>query len=196
MNLSPELLWSAEDKYASPGKYSPRIRTHLRSWFFSFHRYCLLPHVLPLPFATGIAVGHQGFPHSGSRGPVEDALTHKCCRERAAARQYSPVSHGSDTESTDTLRCFKCGVQGHQRKNCPMREAETGQEKHGEADRSQGAQEQEEPQQERENNEPGAPVNEEDGEDNFTVVNRGKKEKKERNGNKEEKKRHGAGAEL
>ncbi|MGH0121435.1 UNVERIFIED_CONTAM: hypothetical protein FKN15_073980 [Acipenser sinensis] len=28
---------------------------------------------------------------------------HGCCRERAAARQYSPVSHGSDTES-ESLR--------------------------------------------------------------------------------------------
>ncbi|MGH0175457.1 UNVERIFIED_CONTAM: hypothetical protein FKN15_006975 [Acipenser sinensis] len=28
----------------------------------------------------------------------------KCCRERAAARQYSPVSHGSDTERSALLR--------------------------------------------------------------------------------------------
>ncbi|MGH0118993.1 UNVERIFIED_CONTAM: hypothetical protein FKN15_003542, partial [Acipenser sinensis] len=29
---------------------------------------------------------------------VKDAMDDFCCRERAAARQYSPVSHGSDTE--------------------------------------------------------------------------------------------------
>ncbi|KAK1171430.1 hypothetical protein AOXY_G6251 [Acipenser oxyrinchus oxyrinchus] len=28
----------------------------------------------------------------------------KCCRKRAAARQYSPVSHGSDTERSALLR--------------------------------------------------------------------------------------------
>ncbi|MGH0137276.1 UNVERIFIED_CONTAM: hypothetical protein FKN15_069600 [Acipenser sinensis] len=30
---------------------------------------------------------------------VSEPLSNKCCGERAAARQYSPVSHGSDTES-------------------------------------------------------------------------------------------------
>ncbi|MGH0176727.1 UNVERIFIED_CONTAM: hypothetical protein FKN15_073679 [Acipenser sinensis] len=40
---------------------------------------------------------HRGF-------VVEDSKGKKCCGERAAARQYSPVSHGSDTERSALLR--------------------------------------------------------------------------------------------
>ncbi|MGH0115349.1 UNVERIFIED_CONTAM: hypothetical protein FKN15_006777 [Acipenser sinensis] len=41
-------------------------------------------------------------------------------------------SHCVVFASTDTLRCFKCGAHGHQRKNCPVRESEGVQEGQGE----------------------------------------------------------------
>lgn len=45
--------------------------------------------------------------------------------------------------STVTMRCFKCRVQGHQRRNFPIREAEAGQAEQEEAVGVQGAQEEE-----------------------------------------------------
>ncbi|MGH0122178.1 UNVERIFIED_CONTAM: hypothetical protein FKN15_015482 [Acipenser sinensis] len=69
-----------------------------------------------LPFAVS-RVGHQGFPHSGSRGPEEDALTHKVLPFAVSRVGHQGFPHsGSRGPEEDALTHKQC--KPHKRPVC------------------------------------------------------------------------------
>ncbi|MGH0144446.1 UNVERIFIED_CONTAM: hypothetical protein FKN15_002794, partial [Acipenser sinensis] len=89
-------------------------------------------HISKSPFEVNIEKAQGDASKVTAKGPGLESTGNIANKPTYFDISTAEGSHCVVFASTDTLRCFKCGAHGHQRKNCPVRESEGVQEGQGE----------------------------------------------------------------